>query len=68
MVPFSAVIVDAGKTIASQMTSVKNYAQAGSELNNILYSNSAINNDDAFISSLLRWYTSALYITLQSAF
>lgn len=52
MVPFSAVIVDAGKTIASQMTFVKNYAQAGSELNNILYSNSAINN--AFISSLLR--------------
>lgn len=32
MDPFSAVTVDVDKTIASQMTSLKYYAQAGSEI------------------------------------
>lgn len=39
MVPFSAVIVDADKTIASQMTSLKIYVQAGSEISQFTHPN-----------------------------
>lgn len=47
---------------------VQKYLGSFTQTKNILYANSAINNDDAFISSLLRQYTSVLYTTLQSAF
>lgn len=39
MVPFSAVTVDVDKTIASQMTSLKYYAQAGSEISQFTHQN-----------------------------
>lgn len=39
MVLLSAAIVDADKTVARQIASLKNYAQAGSEISRFIHPN-----------------------------